>query len=308
MFSRLAYTFAVLLLLVGTTIAFASIQSSHGPIASSTGAPAVGGKPDEWNCTLCHYAGGDNLDRPGGGLEILGAPGRYAPGQFYPLTVRMSSDSTTYSATRKWGFQITAVRASDGTGVGTFILPHPDTLQILMGESGDFATRRYVEHTSLGTRTGLGGSVQWTFTWQAPALSVGPVYFFCSANAADGTGDSGGDYVYTARDTSLAPANVEVVAIASLVAFAPPAPNPARGPVTLSYTLAARSLIELSIFDLQGRKVRGLASGWREAGHGNAQWDGQREDGTPVPNGTFFARLALPGAGPALTRKITIDR
>ena len=308
MFSRLAYAFAVLLLVVGTTIAFASIQSSHGPIASSTGAPAVGGKPDEWNCTLCHYAGGENLDTPGGGVVILGAPASYTPGQSYPLTVRMSSDSTSNSATRKWGFQITAVRASDGTGAGTFVLPAPDTLQILMGEAGDFASRRYVEHTSLGTRAGLGGPVQWSFSWQAPATSVGAIYFFCSANAADGTGDSGGDYVYTARDTSAAPANVEVAAIASLAALAAPAPNPARGPVTLSYTLAARSRIELAIFDLQGRNVRRLASGWREAGPGNVRWDGRRDDGTTVPNGTFFARLAMPGTGPALTRKITIVR
>ncbi len=306
MFSRLANAFAVLLLLAGTTIAFASIQSSHGPIASSTGAPAVGGKPDEWNCTLCHYAGGDNLDTPGGGVAILGAPAVYAPGQTYPITVRVNSDSTSYSATRKWGFQITAVRASDGTGVGTFVLPNPDTLQILMGEAGDFATRRYVEHTSVGTRSGLGGPVQWTFSWQAPASSAGTVYFFCAANAADGTGDSGNDYVYTARDTAIAP-NVGIVPIASRTVLAPPAPNPARGPVTLRYTLAARSHIELAIFDLQGRSVRRLASGWRDAGPANVRWDGLRDDGAHVSNGTYFVRLAT-GSGPALTRKVTIER
>ena len=33
-----------------------------------------------------------------------------------------------------------------------------------------------------------------------------------------------------------------------------------------------------------------------------------RDDGTVVPNGTFFARLYMPVAGTASTRKITINR
>ena len=308
MLSRLVYGFAVLLLLVGATIAFASIQSSHGPIPSSTGAPAVGGKPDEWNCTLCHYAGGDNLNTPGGAVQILNAPAVYTPGQSYALTVRLNSDSTAFSATRLWGFQITAVRASDGTGVGTFVLPDPDSLQILMGE-GMLASRAYVEHTSLGTRSGLGGPVQWTFSWQAPPSAAGTIYFFCSANAADGTGDSGNDYVYTARDTTLPPGSVGVVnAIASRTTLALPTPNPARGPVALGYSLAVSGRMELAIYDLQGRQVRRLVSGWREAGPGNARWDGRRDDGTIAANGTYFARLATSKDAQALTRKITIGR
>jgi hypothetical protein len=95
---------------------------------------------------------------------------------------------------------MTAVRASDGGGCGTFVLGNNDSLQIVPGEA-PFVGRSYVEHTSQGTRTGLDGPVSWTFDWRAPDPLEGPVYFFCAGNAADGTFDPGNDFIYTTADT-----------------------------------------------------------------------------------------------------------
>jgi hypothetical protein len=186
-------------------VATASGRFSSGPLASMTGAPAIGGVPKEPDCTLCHLTFDDqggrvpNLNLPGGGIEI-DLPETYLDNQTYPITVRVSSDSTADDVARKWGFQLTAYFATSGLGAGTFDLPDPDELQILPGDPGVWQSRQYVEHTSLGTRTGVASPVSWTFNWQAPN-GGGTVIFAASANAADGTFDPAQDFIYTTTDS-----------------------------------------------------------------------------------------------------------
>ena len=64
------------------------------------------------------------------------------------------------------------------------------------------------------------------------------------------------------------------------------APNPFRGELALSG--APRAAV--GIFDLAGRRVRGLALD----GAGRARWDGRRDDGRPTEPGLYFVRV--PGA------------
>jgi hypothetical protein len=188
-------------LAAGVSLALAHTHSASGPDPSYTGAPALGAKPAENKCVLCHSNfEWNNLDTPGGSIELMGVPETYDLGATYPLTIKLNSDSTAAAAFRKWGFQITAVRASDGEGVGTFVLPDPDTLKIVSG-SGTLASRQYLEHAPPGTRTGLAGPVTWSFSWQAPATAQGRVYFFFAGNAADGTGDPGNDFIFTGSAT-----------------------------------------------------------------------------------------------------------
>jgi hypothetical protein len=200
--SRWIYAVACGVLIVGASLAIAGTKSWLGPLASHTGAAAVASKPREDDCSLCHFNfDWNNLNTPGGGVEIIGLPQNYDAGQTYPITIRIYSDSTVASPTRKWGFQLTAARASDGEGCGTFILSDPDTLQIVLGDPGPFYSRAYVEHTYMGTRDGLFGPVEWRLSWQAPDPAEGTIYFFCAGNAADGTQDPGFDFIYTAADT-----------------------------------------------------------------------------------------------------------
>jgi hypothetical protein len=258
------------------------------------------------DCTLCHYSEFDNLDAPGGRVEILDVPAAYSPGAVYPIRVRLRSDSTASSPSRRWGFQLTAVRGSDGEGVGTFLLPSPDTLQVVTGL--DFASRSYVEHRLAGTRPGLGGPVEWMFSWQAPSVASGKVYFFCAGNAADGTGDTYGDFIYTARDSSVPAGSVDVDApVAKLVSLAAPRPNPALDGTNLEFVLPVRSRVELAVFDLHGRQVRDLVSGWRDAGVGRVFWDARGDDGRRAADGIYFARLNVAGS-PAVTRKVILGR
>lgn len=190
---------AALILCSVASLAFVWPESLTGPIASLTNAPALGLKPAELNCTLCHENG---PDLPGGSVEILDLPTIYSAGETYPLRVRLQSSSPVADPTLRWGFQLTAVHSADGEGAGTFVLPHPDTLEVVNG-SGAFASRRYVQHKSAGVREGLSGPIEWSFSWQAPDPVVGPIYFYVAGNATNGNLDPSGDFVYTAADTVL---------------------------------------------------------------------------------------------------------
>lgn len=191
---------AALVMIAGTvSLAVAGTLSSSGPDASHTGAPAVATKPAEFNCSICHLADWDNVNTPGGAIEILDLPANYTPGQTYPLRIRIHSDSTAFFPGHEWGFQITAVRASDGEGCGTFLVD-PDTLRVRLGEA-PFDTREYAEQGANGIRDGLEGPIEWNLAWRAPAGTEGTVLLYCAGVAANDSHDPGGDLVFTSSAT-----------------------------------------------------------------------------------------------------------
>jgi len=75
------------------------------------------------------------------------------------------------------------------------------------------------------------------------------------------------------------------------VAFAPPSPNPARGEVSLRYTLPRDATASLAIFDVGGRRVRLLSSGTQTAGEHVIAWDLRDDAGRKVGGGLYFAQL-----------------
>ena len=84
----------------------------------------------------------------------------------------------------------------------------------------------------------------------------------------------------------------------SSVEFRPPWPSPARGGVTLSYTLAKSSVVSLDLYDLRGERVRRLVPASVEsAGDQVWTWDGLDERGKPAPAGLYLARLSVDGRG-----------
>jgi hypothetical protein len=74
-----------------------------------------------------------------------------------------------------------------------------------------------------------------------------------------------------------------------------PAPNPFRGRGTLTFSLAAPGPVELTMFSVDGRRVRTLASGPHEAGVFHVTWDGVDDGNRPVAPGVFYARLSAAG-------------
>jgi hypothetical protein len=299
----------------GSAIAFAF---STGPPLSRTGMPAVGGKPAEGLCTVCHNQNPSNDGT--GQVEILDLPVFYTPGQVYPLRVRLSSSATQDYPERKWGFQMTAVYQSNGLGAGTWNIPEtpPDSLRrdtYATTSSSTWKTRVYITHTSPSTRKGQPSPVEWSFAWVAPPVDSGTVIFAVGGNAANGDSASAGtdDHIYTKRDTVLAPSLVvdvpPPVREVFVTAIEPPFPNPMTWKcVDVSFTIARSGHVDLALFDAQGRRVRTLVRGWREAGPGASFWDGKREDGAQARNGVYFVRMKAPGEARTYSRRLVLAR
>jgi probable HAF family extracellular repeat protein len=90
------------------------------------------------------------------------------------------------------------------------------------------------------------------------------------------------------------------------VAFAGAAPNPVRADARFAFQLPAAGTASLVLYDLGGRVVRDLASGWYGAGTTSVPWDGRATDGTRLAPGAYVARLLTRGT--SLTRRFVVVR
>ena len=75
--------------------------------------------------------------------------------------------------------------------------------------------------------------------------------------------------------------------------FAPPSPNPARGPVSFAFTLPRAAAVRVVIADVQGRRVGSLDPGRLPAGAHRLRWEGTGS--SPSAAGVYFARLEVEG-------------
>ena len=68
-------------------------------------------------------------------------------------------------------------------------------------------------------------------------------------------------------------------------------PNPTRGTARLHFELATDESLELSLYDLTGRRVRVLMKGACAAGPHDVSWDGLDQSGHAAGPGVYLARL-----------------
>ena len=104
------------------------------------------------------------------------------------------------------------------------------------------------------------------------------------------------DWGVVAAPAALAPA-VAVASGLALEAY----PNPARGAVTVAYTLDAPGRVGLSVYDALGRQVAVLAEGPHQGGVHRAAFEAG-----PLPAGVYVVRLVA--AGRVLTQRLTVAR
>ncbi len=83
-------------------------------------------------------------------------------------------------------------------------------------------------------------------------------------------------------------------------------PNPARGAVTLRYSLARSAFVQLRVFDPAGRLVRRVFSGPSLAGRHLLEWNGMDERGRPAPSGVYF--IQLDATSGSTSRRLTLVR
>ncbi len=72
-------------------------------------------------------------------------------------------------------------------------------------------------------------------------------------------------------------------------------PNPFRaGGTRIAFSLAHDAHVRLSVFDVQGRRIRTLADGNLPRGEYDLGWNGRTDDGREVTPGVYFYRLETP--------------
>lgn len=68
-------------------------------------------------------------------------------------------------------------------------------------------------------------------------------------------------------------------------------PNPFNPTTTIAYRIGKRQLVELTIFNIMGQKIRTLVSDFKNAGQYSIQWDGRNDKGAQVTSGVYFYNL-----------------
>ena len=241
---------ALTLAVVGPLMA---LSRRSGAPPSSTGA-FITSTLREATCSRasCHEGAGDNTGR---GRILIEANDHYVPDQPLDISVRVEEDGR-----ERFGFQIAIKAASDTEDffehVGQIVLDDTARTQIV----GDY----YATHTRGGTDYG-----EWTLQWIPDPTERRPVTVFAAGNAADNSSSPSGDHIYTASRTltSVFAMAAETDSRASnpvtgLRAY----PNPFVNATTVAFTLGEAAQVRVSLFDIQGRRVRSIPLGTRTAG------------------------------------------
>jgi uncharacterized protein (TIGR03437 family) len=223
------------------------IANQTGPPASRTGAPS------ELTCatSLCH----DNfpLNSGTGTLRITGLPATYTPNQEITVTVTLNQANRAL-----YGFQVTALD-DQNRRAGEMSVTEPPRTQRTTGVVGG-NLREYISHSFIGTTPNGTNQGSWTFRWKAPAQSVGRVTFYAAGNAANGSGTTAGDFIYTTSASIQPGSAVGPLASVSAASFAATAPLSPQGIVAgfgsgLSVNVVSASSLPLPT-QLDGTEVR----------------------------------------------------
>ncbi|HPG38936.1 MAG TPA: T9SS type A sorting domain-containing protein [bacterium] len=70
-------------------------------------------------------------------------------------------------------------------------------------------------------------------------------------------------------------------------------PNPFNSTTTISYNVKEAAHVNITIFDILGRRVTTLVDYRNEAGLHNVNWEGTSEFGNPVASGIYFIRITI---------------
>lgn len=148
-------------------------------------------------CTACHNT--FPVNPPGGSVHIQAF--HYQPGQKQTIRVTVS-----HPAALRWGFQLTARRASNfGRNAGSFT---PANVRVRCSDSPngrDITPDRpcpsdaveFAGHHRDITSGGQNGTKTFDVEWNAPESDIGDVVFFAAGNASNSSATNQGDRIYT---------------------------------------------------------------------------------------------------------------
>ncbi len=190
--------------------------------------------------------------------------------------VRMQGDGTVRTASVKLAWNGRVVEPID-VAIGDFLDAQGGiALQPCPG-SVDFAILGTAEVGFLGD--GLAASVRFRrLTPGDPGLAIEQV------RAIDLQGATAAVQIAVGRDQSTAP-RPRTALVGNI-------PNPFNPSTKISFSVAARETVRISIYGLDGRLVKHLVHGELDAGSHEVTWDGADDRGARVASGVYYARLA----------------
>lgn len=236
------------------------------------------GAPGESTCANCH----GNLNT-GSGSVTIDAPSGFAPGDTLDVTVTVQNQGQ-----QRWGFELTALDAGN-LPAGSLLVT--DAARTVLSTGGG---KQYINHTEPGTDAGTANGTSWSFRWVAPSTPVSSVTFYTAANAANNSGNTNGDSIYTTTHAMIASAADDDYsgALPRGYRLAQNYPNPFNPATTIEFSLPKSSHVRLTVLNVLGQKVRILADEFLTAGPHTVSWDGTDFDGSRVASGLYYYRLS----------------
>ncbi len=229
------------LLVCASTLVGASLLSSGGAPSRRTGAPG------DFTCadSGCHV--GNAVNTGSGSVSILGA-GVYIVGMPLDLIVYAQREGAG-----AFGFSIT-VRDASNNMVGAWELVSDSGTEI--SEGGFDPT-----HVTHDQAVHVSGEFQWNLRWIPPSADAGPVTFYAAANTANGTGTQLGDFIYTTSHsaTFAGITDTETLGLPARISIDSIFPNPADESVTFDFDIVQPGIVQLHLFDMDGRLVSSLS-------------------------------------------------
>ncbi len=165
-------------------------------------------------------------------------------------------------------------------------------------DNGSFVSEG--EGCGLGYQLGDGEIRCWVSTTAGEWSQLSPEYQM-AVEAIMNTNKSGDVLVLGTKDQK--PQSGEKPPVPTVAAMRV-SPNPFNPRTTINYSLPKDSNVTLTVYDVRGREVINLVSGYQTAGAYKVSWDGHDGLGTPQPSGVYLAQIH---AGPiCLTRRMTL--
>ncbi len=227
-----------------SVIIFVAIAQTASIALHSNGIAGYNNSPGEITCTSCHVT--YPLNSPGGNviINISGCSNNnYIAGQTYTVNVKISR-----AGTYLFGFSFEAL---DSTGANAGILT-------LINSSTTTLSSALVNSNNRTNITHYGGvfnndSCTFSFKWTAPVTNVGNITFYAAANASNGDGYAGGDYIYTASQILNPNISLHVLNNKELASRIYIYPNPTSNQFFIETN--TNDKLSMDMFDATGKRI-----------------------------------------------------
>ena len=96
------------------------------------------------------------------------------------------------------------------------------------------------------------------------------------------------------------------IAIPKVFALSKNYPNPFNPTTRFTVDVPRVSQVEVSVYDILGRKIATLWNGEQSAGYHTMEWDGRDGQGLTAPTGMYFIRMSAPSEQFSAVQKVML--